>query len=208
MLYVDYEANTVDEAVVKAVEKLGVNKADITTEVLREAKRGIFGIGQKALAKVRIYYKEKNDIDAVLANVKGLVMHLDEEAKINFRKLSETRYDVVINSQNISHMIGKKGKTLKAMQTLVNSFLQKYNNPCSIIVDIDHYNMKREEQFSRWAEGQAREVLKTKRSIVLKSLNSYERRIIHLEITKFKDIVSESKGKGRIKNIKIKYVGS
>ncbi|BBM88891.1 hypothetical protein COTS27_00578 [Spirochaetota bacterium] len=207
MLYVDYEADSVEAAIKKAVQELDLNENDIITEVLSEGKRGLFGIARKELAKVRIYYKEKNNIDTVLGDIENLIAYLDQNAKLDIRKISDNRYDIVVNSNNVSHFIGKKGKTLKAVQTLVNSFVQKHKKDCSVIVDIDQYNTRREGQFAKWAEIQAREVIKTKRAIIVKSLNAYERRIIHMEISKFDNVETESKGEGRIKNIKIKYTG-
>ena len=108
-----------------------------------------------------------------------------------------------MTSSNRAHIIGKSGKSIQALQTLINALLQKHENRYKVILDIDQYNTKKEKHLLDWAKGKAKEVIEKTRPIVLKSLNSYERRLIHIELQGIDSIVTESKGEGKVKNIKI-----
>ena len=56
MSYIDVTAKTEDEAIRKALEQLGLDRDDVSVEILERAKTGFLGIGA-APAKVRVTYE-------------------------------------------------------------------------------------------------------------------------------------------------------
>ena len=52
----------------------------------------------------------------------------------------------------------------------------------------------------------AREVLKTKIDVTLDDMNSYERRIVHNALTKYKNLSTASEGEEPHRHIVIRYV--
>ena len=53
--YIDMTGKTEDEAIRKALDQLGLDRDDVSVEVLERAKKGFFGIGASP-AKVRVTY--------------------------------------------------------------------------------------------------------------------------------------------------------
>ena len=53
--YIDVTGKTEEEAVSKALEKLGMDRDDVSVEILERAKSGFLGLGSSP-AKVRISY--------------------------------------------------------------------------------------------------------------------------------------------------------
>ncbi len=206
MLYIDFQGESVEEATRIGLRELQLNEKDVKVEVLHEGKRGVFGLGKKTEAKVRIYYKEQSEIEDLLNSIKVMVGYMDREATVNVDLEETSRYRLTINSKNINHIIGKNGSHLQALQTLVNALLRKHNNRFKIVVSVDKYSQIKNNSLLKWIQSQVDIVLKNKRQIVLKSLNSYKRRIVHMEIQKYRNLISESKGEGKMKNIKISYV--
>jgi len=62
------------------------------------------------------------------------------------------------------------------------------------LIDINDYRKKRESFLKKLSKELADEVAKTRKSIMLQPMSSYERRIIHLELAERPDIVTESIG--------------
>ncbi len=62
------------------------------------------------------------------------------------------------------------------------------------LIDINDYRKKRESFLKKLSKELADEVAKTRKSIILQPMSSYERRIIHLELAERPDIVTESIG--------------
>lgn len=203
MLYIDKQGDSVEQVVKEALKELGLSRADVRYEVIDEGKTAFMGIGKKVPAKVRIFYRESTDAGFLIDQIKKIVAFVDDTCEVEVQNLDHNRYKLLIKSENVSHLIGKMGKALQSLQTLVNALLQKHDNRYKIVVDVDQYNKKRDDQLLEWARNQAKKVLSERRSIVLKSLNSYERRLVHIELQSIDDVLTQSKGEGKIKNIKI-----
>jgi spoIIIJ-associated protein len=53
----EFEGSTVDEAINKAVIKLGVPKKSLNIQIVCEEKRGLFGMRGAKLAKIKVTLK-------------------------------------------------------------------------------------------------------------------------------------------------------
>ena len=51
---IEIEANTIEEAVKKALKEMHVEKDQVSIEVLREEEKGLFGQPGAKLAKIRV----------------------------------------------------------------------------------------------------------------------------------------------------------
>ena len=54
-----FEAGTVEEAIEKALSKLGRSREDINVKVVCEEKRGLFGMEGATLAKIAVTLKKQ-----------------------------------------------------------------------------------------------------------------------------------------------------
>ena len=101
----------------------------------------------------------------------------------------------IIFSDNDALLIGKNGKNLKALTTIVNGYLNtELGRTYKFIIDVNEYKEKREHNLERLAKRVAREVATTKVEAKLDSMNSYERRIIHSILSNNKRVYTESEG--------------
>ena len=89
---------------------------------------------------------------------------------------------IIINmdSNNNAILIGKDGRTLKALQMVVckHTYQQLKIYP-NVVLNVNNYQEQREENLIRLAKKVANDVKKTKNAVELDNMNSYERRIIH-----------------------------
>ena len=102
-------------------------------------------------------------------------------------------------------LIGKNGQTLKALQTMIRQHIYREINAYPyIILDVENYKEKQVKHLEFLAKKLAKEVLSTKQPIVMDNMNSYERRVVHNALTKFKDIDTTSEGEEPNRHIVIK----
>lgn len=73
-------------------------------------------------------------------------------------------------------------------------------------VDVNNYRLERERIITDLARAAARKAVMTKSEISLPIMNSYERRLIHMELAIRPDIRTESEGEGRSRHVKIKPI--
>jgi spoIIIJ-associated protein len=102
-----------------------------------------------------------------------------------------------IKTSNSGILIGKHGHTLDALQYIVNVIVNKEIDESErrrIIIDTEGYREKREETVSKYAHEKAEIVKRTGKKIDLYSMNSAERRIVHLVLQEDPLLVTYSEG--------------
>ena len=189
---IKFEAKTDEEALEYASKELNVEPDKITIEVLEETK-GFLGIGRKAL------YKASYEIDIVSyakAYINSILSGMDIEYQIEVRSNDE-ELNIAIESSDNPLLIGKDGKCLDALLTLLKVYVQRLSNDSIMVgLDIGGYRANRKRQLEVLATKTAKEVAKTKIEVKLKPMNAYERKIIHEKLADWRDVYTESEGEG------------
>ena len=185
-----YVGKTKDEAIKLAKEELQEVEENLFIKEIEVIEGGLFKKG-----KVEIEVIEKRevvkDIKDYLVN---LLKNMGYSVNIEIKNKEEVpKY--VIFSDNDALLIGKNGKNLKALTTIVNGYLNtELGRTYKFIIDVNEYKEKREHSLERLAKRIAREVATTGVEAKLDSMNSYERRIIHSILSNNKRVYTESEG--------------
>ena len=91
----------------------------------------------------------------------------------------------------------------------LNHILQmvaKKNQAKPIFLDINNYRQEREKLIAELARAAAKKVLATKTEVPLPLMNSYERRIVHVELALHPEVKTESLGEGKERYVIVKPV--
>ena len=114
-----------------------------------------------------------------------------------------------IETEEAALVIGMQGKNLEALQHLIKSCLFKNfaEEKTFLIIDVEGFKKKKIDAILEEAKEKAEAVKETKISQNLPPLNSYLRRLIHLEFSKekFKNIKTDSFGEEPYRKIKLSY---
>ncbi len=185
-----YIGKTKEEAIQNAKEDLQEVEDNLFIKELETTKGGLF-----KSKKVEIEVIEKRE---VVKDIKEYLIRILKcmgyTANIEIKNKEEVpKY--IIFSDNDALLIGKNGKNLKALSTVVSQYLNtELGRNYKFIIDVNEYKEKREHSLERLAKRIAREVAATKIEVKLDSMNSYERRIIHNVLTNNKKVYTESEG--------------
>lgn len=195
-----FEGKNKEALIEKALKEMGVTEKDILYN-FEESKSGLFkGITYKLKVikneEVASYLR-----DYLQELTKNMGIDVSFETKIRGEQISIKMY-----SDNNSILIGKNGKTLSALQTIlrqkVYNQIEKYPY---IILDVENYKEKQQQHLERLAKRLAKEVQKTKIDTTMENMNSYERRIVHNALANFKNISTVSEGEEPNRHVIIKY---
>ncbi len=116
------------------------------------------------------------------------------------------RFNIVYNKENVNVLVGKNGKNIMALEFLVNIIIKnRYGMDAKLMLDVNNYRKNKDIFLKDIALRAGEEVLKSGKNILLKPLNSYERKIVHTTLKKIKNIKTKSLGKGELKKILVKY---
>lgn len=120
------------------------------------------------------------------------------------------QYLVDIKTTDAPILIGSHGESLRALQHLLRLVTSKkakeLNRKITLLVDIDGYRQRQEEEFIALALRRAEQVRTSGNPIKLPPMSSYQRRLIHIELAKeqWTDIVTDSIGARGLRAVVIK----
>ena len=174
----------------------------LAKEELQEVEENLF-IKEIEVIEGRLFKKGKVEIEViekreVVKDIKDYLVNLLKNMGYTVNIEIKNKEEVpkyVIFSDNDAMLIGKNGKNLKALTTVVNGYLNtELGRTYKFILDVNEYKEKREHSLERLAKRIAREVATTGVEAKLDSMNSYERRIIHSILSNNKRVYTESEG--------------
>lgn len=143
--------------------------------------------------------KKKKDI------IKEFFQKLDSNIIIERTEIKKEIISLEIKSKNPEILIGKQGKILKELEYLLGKILRKsFKENIFIDLDINQYKKKKIKYLTQLAQTTADQVSLEKREISLPPMSSYERRIVHLVLSKRNDVQTESKGEEPERKVVIK----
>jgi len=184
-----YEGKNLVELKEKALTELN---ASVDELYIRESEEAGGFLKSK---KYKLEIVTKDDVvkyvkDFIVDVVKYMGVSVNIEAKRR-----EKYIQINLFSENSSILIGKNGRTLEAMQTLIkNSLLNKTGFRINVIIDVEDYKEKINKNLEYNVKKIAYEVRKTGVEAKLDPMNSYERRIVHNAIGKIKGVTTKSEG--------------
>jgi len=102
---------------------------------------------------------------------------------------------VNVNGDDLSYLIGRQAETLNALQYISSLIINKeIGRSIPLIVDIEGYRTRRENQLQQIARRMADQAVSTGRRQVLEPMPPNERRIVHIELRENSDVSTESIG--------------
>ncbi len=211
------EGKTTTEAIENGLKQLNVSKNMVDIKVIDEEKKSFFSILTPRVVKVQLTVKEDKETYAIKEN-KRKANENEEEIKEEIEKIKiflkefidkqpikeiewevkQNGFDIEINingGNEISYLIGYRGETLNALQTVISSIINKeHSEKIRVHVDINGYRQKRIKTLEDLALKVSKTVLRTGKSIALEPMTAYERKIIHSALQGNNKITTFSKG--------------
>ncbi len=118
--------------------------------------------------------------------------------------LREGGLHLEIRGDQESALIGKHGRTLEALQMLINRMVNKrLKSAIRVTLDIDDYRKRRADRMTQLAHRMGEKAKGTGRPQTAGPFNAHDRRIIHLALKEDPFLGTESLGEGELKKIKI-----
>lgn len=222
---------TEEAAIAAALEELGLDRDDVSVEIVERAKSGFLGIGASP-AVIRVQYEapdEETEQEAAAAEpvasvqpaapvdepesyarirtfVSGLLEHMGIQAQIDITARDNGGVNVNLSGSGMGAVIGRRGETLDAIQHLTNYAVNRGSDKhMHISVDAESYRAKREESLVRLAEKMAAKAVKYKRSMALEPMNSYERHVIHTALQDYEGVTTSSTGTEPNRRVVVSY---
>jgi len=190
---IEKRGKSVDEAIKAALEELGCDIEDAIIEVIEEPSKGLLGLVKKP-AVVRVTRREKPE-EEVRRVLENLLQKMKIEYQIGEAVWEDGRVHINIVGKDVGLLIGRKGETLNALQFMVGLIVnRKRQEKIRVVLDVEDYRKKKEESLEALALRLSERVKKTKKNVVMRPMNSQERRIVHTTLQGDPQITTYSLG--------------
>lgn len=206
MPILEIEDKSVEDAITAACEQLQLPREQLEIEIVSKGSSGIFGIVGAKKAKIRVTPKVL-PLEAAAQRAKEvlteILKHVSLPSVVEYEAEEE---HVVLNiiSNGSGLLIGKRGKTLNALQFLVSKIVARESGEnVSVIVDTEGYRAKRQESLTELAQQLSDKVKKSHRPLTTGPMSSQDRRVIHLALKEDHEVRTKSKGEGNLRRVVI-----
>lgn len=146
--------------------------------------------------------------DELKARVEQFLVDLAKKMNIDVTVECEiTNNDLNFNvtGQNVGKLIGYRGETLSAIQTILGGLKRAGEGRYRVYLDIGNYKKDREQSIVDLANRMADKAEEIERNVHLDPMNPYERRIVHSALQNRELVETESMGEGEKRHVVIKF---
>lgn len=209
MDFIETEGKTVEEAIEKTCEKFNLPEDQLNIEVLSDGSAGLLGFLGIKKAKIRASLKDVEDTngkDKLAFSKKTLeeiLVRLNYTATIDASDEGD-KILLNINGDGSGLLIGRRGRTLDALQHIVDKIVNRSSEDRKrIIVDTEGYRERRGESLKNLALKSGEQVKKFGKPVSIAPLNAHDRRIIHMTLQNDHQLRTRSKGEGTHRKVVI-----
>jgi spoIIIJ-associated protein len=227
----DFEGKTEKEAIEKAMLELGLERDSFDVEILEVQRGGLF---KKSSVRIRLHTDEpvkgaprkaerggtrggeENPVSEVppdaeleeklIAFVSTVLEKMDTAGTVSVLRREKRKLTLDISTPDSAIVIGKKGRTLDALQLIATLYARQVKkSELRVVLDCEKYRLHHEEALIRLAKSAASRVRSSRHSMLLEPMNPYDRRLIHTTLDRNDDIETRSEGDGLYKQVRILY---
>ena len=211
----EVSGRTVDEAIERALEQLGLSRDEVDVTVVKKGKPGFLGLGSEdAVVRVAPLCQDSgnNNVAELASNIlKELLdlMKLDAEVELKSSPIEETSPEsqsiaLEVKGEDLGILIGRRGETLSSLQYIVRLIVARHQKTkVPIAIDVEGYKQRRYRVLQDLALRLAQKVKSTGQSITLEPMLPDERRVVHLALSVHPDVTTQSSGEGETRKVVI-----
>lgn len=109
------------------------------------------------------------------------------------------------NETDSNLLIGQFGINLQSFQHIARLIVRKkISDKVNFILDVNSYREQKNQSIIQQASDAAEQAVSEGRVIIMKPMSAYERRLVHLELSKNEKVKTESVGEGENRKILVK----
>lgn len=151
------------------------------------------------------YSEEEVDriADTAIEAIQDILKYFDVgEVSIEEYEGDEGELILDITGDDLAVLIGRHGRTLDALQFLISSITSRIvGHRYPIVVDVEGYKARQRQKIEDIALNAADKAVDQERSIKLRPMTPYERRIVHITLRGDERVETMSEGEGRARRV-------
>lgn len=141
--------------------------------------------------------------DTAIAALKDVLKYFNVgEVTIDEYEGDEGELILDITGDDLAVLIGRHGRTLDALQFLISAItVRKIGFRYPVIIDVESYKTRQRQKLESLAASAANRAASQGRSVKMRSMTPYERRIIHVALRDDPRVETASEGEGTSRHV-------
>lgn len=187
------QEETSDDALEVVEEELNDQEEDVEVEVVEEDEE-----------EREITDEQLDEIaDTAISVIRDVLKYFNVgEVTIDEYEGDEGELILDITGDDLAVLIGRHGRTLDALQFLVSAItVRKIGFRYPVVVDVESYKNRQRQKLESMAVNAANKAASTGRSIKMRPMTPYERRIIHVALRDDARVDTASEGEGPARHV-------
>ncbi len=189
-----------EELEVTPVEETEVVEADTASDAPSEAAASAAAAdGEQEITDEML----DNIADTAIAALQDILKYFNVgEVTIDEYEGDEGELILDITGDDLAVLIGRYGKTLDALQFLVSAITVRtigFRYP--VVIDVEGYKSRQRQKLESIARTSANRAASQHRSIKLRPMTPYERRIVHIALRDDDRVETASEGEGSARHV-------
>jgi len=205
----EFEGKTTEEAIENASRELNLPVEELDIDIIEPGSAGIFGLVGSKMTKIRVNIRGEESSDdpkkfeIAKEVLEGILALIPVETTVSGE---QTDGNIILNIEGDTSgiLIGRKGKTLDALQYIVTKSVNRTSEKkVRVVVDSENYRQRRIESLTQLALKIGDKAKKLKKPLTTSPLNPHDRRIVHLALKDDGGLETRSRGEGIMKKVVI-----
>lgn len=141
--------------------------------------------------------------DTAIAALQDILKHFDVgDVTIDEYEGDDGELILDITGDDLAVLIGRHGKTLDALQFVVSAItVRSIGFRYPIVVDVEGYKNRQRQKLESMARSAANKAANQQRSVKLRPMTPYERRIVHIALRDDSRVETASEGEGSARHV-------
>lgn len=201
----EFEGKSTEEAIKNAALELNIPEEELDIDIIEPGSAGIFGLvgTKKAKIIVNTQSEDSTELNGAIETLEKILELIPVETTVTGEK-NDGKIDLTIEGDSSGLLIGRKGKTLDALQYIVNKVANKNSDKkVKVVIDSENYRKRRIESLKQLAFKLGAKAKRIKKPVTTNPLNPHDRRIVHITLKEEEGIDTRSRGEGLLKKVVI-----
>jgi len=147
---------------------------------------------------------DQSKITEILTNVLSQLELTEDQIAIEIADDDNLNISLTVPQESAGVFVGHHGEGLSALRMIFSLIIfQRFAVWPKLHLNVNDYQERREETLKEIASDAAQRAVSLQKEIILPNLSSYERRIIHMFLSEFPGVKTESRGEAPFRQMVI-----
>jgi len=134
-----------------------------------------------------------------------IFQYIGIKPELSVDEIEENNFNVTVSGDDLNFLIGFRGQSLDGLQNILRLMIYRETQVQPLItLDINEYKSRKTEKIQEMAKTFIDKVRFFQKDVEMPRMSPWERRQIHVLVSEYDDIESESTGEGENRRVVLK----